>query len=47
MSKTANKFPPEVGEPAARLVFDNEGQHGSCWHGIVSIAAKIGGSATP
>ncbi|MRN60321.1 hypothetical protein GJU89_15285, partial [Brucella sp. 09RB8918] len=29
MSKTTNKFSPEVGEPAVRLVFDNEGLHGS------------------
>ena len=28
-----------------RLVFDNEGQHGSRWQAIVSIAAKIGCSA--
>ncbi|QGA58112.1 hypothetical protein GHC20_13655 [Brucella sp. 2280] len=44
MSKTTNKFSPEVGERAMRLVFDNEGQQGSCWQAIVSIAAKIGGS---
>ncbi|MRN77469.1 hypothetical protein GJU90_03470 [Brucella sp. 10RB9210] len=47
MSKTTNKFSPEVGEPAVRLVFDNEGQQGSCWQGFVSIAAKISGSAIP
>ena len=28
-----------------RLVFDTEGQHGSCWQAIVSISAKIGCSA--
>ena len=28
-----------------RLVFDSEGQHGSRWQAIVSIAAKIGCSA--
>jgi hypothetical protein len=29
MSKTTNKFSPEVRE---RTVLDNEGQHGSRWH---------------
>lgn len=42
MSKTTNKFSPEVRERAVRLVFDNEGQHGSRWQSVMSISAKIG-----
>ncbi|ETX13153.1 transposase [Roseivivax halodurans JCM 10272] len=45
MSKTTNKFSPEVRERAVRMVLDNGGQHESRWQAIVSIAAKIGCSA--
>ena len=42
MSKTTNKFSPEVRERAVRMVLDNAGQHESRWSAIVSISSKIG-----
>ncbi len=45
MEKSTNKFSPDVHERAVRMVLHSEGQRGSRWQTITSIAAKTGCSA--
>ncbi|SFU58898.1 Transposase [Methylobacterium sp. 174MFSha1.1] len=42
MTKRTAPFSSEVRERAVRMVRDHEGEHGSQWSAIQSIAAKIG-----
>ncbi len=45
MSKTTNRFSPEVRARAVRMVLDHESEHRSRWATVSSIAAKIGCTA--
>jgi transposase len=40
-----SRYSPEVRERAVRMVLEHEGEHGSQWATIESIAAKIGCTA--
>jgi transposase len=45
MSKTTNKYAPEVRERAVWMVVDHERDYPSRWAAVVSIAEKIGCAA--
>ena len=42
MSKTQNRFSPEVRSRAVRMVLDHQSDYPSRWSAISSISSKIG-----
>lgn len=42
MSKTKNKFSPEVRARAVEMILDHAGDYPSRWSAVVSVADKIG-----
>jgi len=42
MSKTRNRFSPEVRDRAVRMVGEHRADHASEWEAMTSIASKIG-----
>ncbi len=42
---TAKRYSSEVRERAARMVFEQQAEHGSQWAAIVSVASKLGCAA--